>query len=221
MGKVIESDTAIATMMLNRTNSVHYSPEHRIFSSKDAIVRIGFAETRNLVLGMSVVNKFGVDTKNLGFQRAYIWTHTLTVASIANLLARYSRTLKPDIAFVAGLVHDLGKLSFDGFLHHDYEMTTEAQAKQHISLARTERERFGINHTDMGQILIEKYRFPKDLINVATYHHAFRDSEHEMDPASHPMIKLIHAANALAKAYRLGNSGDEILSPYRTIFWIN
>ncbi len=213
LGNVIESDPAISTMVLKRANSAHFGGQKRTTSARDAIVRLGFGETRNLVLSISIVKNFGGDTNSLGFQRGDFWEHSLAVASIAKNLARAGRGIDPDIAFVAGLVHDLGKLIFDEYVSSQYESALETAAKKSVRLAQAEREIFQINHNDVGEALMQKWRFPDDISAATRYHHAGGSTESDIQPEVLPMVRVIQVANAVAKALRLGGSGDEILTP--------
>ncbi len=211
LAKVIESDTAISTMVFKRANSVHYAAQKRTVKIKDAIVRIGFGETRNLVLSIAIVKQFNNDTNALGFQRGDFWEHSLAVGVLAKTLVRESRAVDPDLAFVAGLAHDLGKLLFDEYVSPDYESALEISGKKGVAIARAERDVFEINHTEVGHGVMERWRFPEILSEVALYHHSFRDIDAKLDPEFAPMVKLIYASNAIAKAIRLGGSGDEML----------
>ena len=213
MAQVIETDPAISAMVLKRANSAHYAGQKRTVSAKDAVVRIGFSETRNLVMGLAVIKNFDSDTKSLGFQRGEFWEHSLAVGSIAKILANKTKTIDPGLAFVAGLIHDVGKLIFDEYMTREFEKAIEASGTNGIRLDRAEREMFEINHTEVGQALLEKWRFPDLMADVALYHNSPKDIDVKLDPEYRPLLKLIYVANALAKAFRIGDSGDQMLYP--------
>jgi putative nucleotidyltransferase with HDIG domain len=211
LAEVIESDAGITSMVLKRANSVHYAGQQRTVKVKDAIVRIGFGETRNLVLGIAAVKNFDADTKSLGFQRGEFWEHSLAVGLIAKTLAETINDVDRDLCFVAGLIHDLGKLIFDQYMSRQFESALEISGKKGISLGRAEREVFQIDHTDVGRELVERWRFPDEMTEVAHYHNSYSEIDTSLDPIYRPMVKVVYVANALAKAYRMGQSGDEVI----------
>lgn len=213
LAKVIESDAAISTMVFKRANCVFYSGKQRVSSVKDAIVRIGFSKTRNMVLGISILKNFGNLTNSLGFDREGFWEHSLAVGSIAKKLVHQSRTVDPDLAFFAGLTHDVGKLIFDEHMPDKYESALEASGQRGISLSRTERDVFQINHTEVAHVILERWRLPEVISLVALHHNSYREINTQVSCECRPMVKLIYVANAIAKACRLGGSGDEMIYP--------
>jgi len=108
LAKTIEADPVIAALLLKISNSVFFaSLNTRISSIKDAIVRIGFKETKRIVTTMSVMNTFvGTTQKSAGFSALDFWYHSLTTALVAEQLARNLTEVKRDEVFLSGLLHD-------------------------------------------------------------------------------------------------------------------
>ncbi len=116
LARAARADPYIVAHLLKISNSVFFaSTHHRINSVKDAIIRIGFMETRRIVMGMSVMKLFETRNKNLGFDRVDFWYHSLAVAIIAEHAARRAGSVDAEEAFLAGLLHDLGIILLDDY----------------------------------------------------------------------------------------------------------
>jgi hypothetical protein len=116
LAKVIQGDPVISTQILKVSNAVFFSSlNRRISTIKDAIVRIGFNETKRIVIGMSVMNLLGKDMHNAGFDRMEYWLHSLGCAIITARLAKRIGQPNPDEAFLAGLIVDFGLLLMDEY----------------------------------------------------------------------------------------------------------
>jgi CheY-like chemotaxis protein len=116
----IKSDPAIAAMIMKRANSAVYGGMGPVKSIQLAIVRIGMRSTRNIAASFSVLKLFSKKDKNLGFNRTWFWMHSLTTAICAQLLAAELKHKHPEDAFIAGLLHDIGKMILDDFMHDEY-----------------------------------------------------------------------------------------------------
>jgi len=211
LGTVIESDIALATKVLARVNTAAYRGQKKIGKVKDAIVRIGFRETRSLILNISIIKNFDQETNSLGFHRGEFWEHSLAVGMIAQNLAESCRMANAELAMTAGLTHDLGKLIFDEYMSSDYECAIEQASKKACSLYHAEYEQFGISHTEVGWALLKKWRFPDELVKVAARHHSQDAIQSDSEQNKTSLVGLIRLADDLACAYQFGNSGDDII----------
>lgn len=211
LAHVITSDSAISAMVLKKANTAHFGKSEPIVNIQEAIVRIGFSETKNLVLGLSVINNFDKERKSLGFSRLSFWEHSLAVGIFAKHIALQSKVCDSHYAFVAGLLHDIGKMVLDEYATDDFDQALEVANRKRIPIGAAERETYVITHNEVGQSLLEKWQFPPVIQKVAMYHNNIAEAEATVIPEDLVLVKLIAVANAMAKAYRFGNGGDQIL----------
>ena len=103
--------------ILKLANSVYFSRGgRRILDIKDAVVRIGFAQAKNIAMSLSVFEISKERNYATGFDHTEYWFHCIAVATIAEKLAKVSQLIPQEEAFIAGLLHDLGTLLFNNFL---------------------------------------------------------------------------------------------------------
>ncbi len=125
LATAVESDPSIAAMVLKRARSSHYAAANPVKQLKQAVIRLGFRETRQLVLGLSVVKLVPRDEKSFGLNRLWYWLHSVACGVLAKLICKQARVEGGEEAFVGGLLHDIGKVMLDDFLSDDYQLTVQ------------------------------------------------------------------------------------------------
>ncbi|MFC1588399.1 HDOD domain-containing protein [Planctomycetota bacterium] len=212
LARVIKTDIAISGMVLKRANSVYYGISEPIVNIQEAIVRIGFKETKWLVLGLSVVKNFTQERKTLGFSRKSFWEHSLATATIGQILAERSRCYDIHYVFVAGLLHDIGKMVLDEYAPDDFDQALELAHVTQISIVQAERESFGLTHNEIGQSVLEKWQFPQAIQKAVLYHHNLTEAEIKVIPEDRSLVKMVALADMIAKSMRFGYGGDDVIS---------
>ncbi len=203
MARVISMDQALTGRILRVANSAFYGLSRRIVTVSHAIVILGFREVRNLAIGLSLV-AFKLGKKdNLPLEPEDFWRHSLAVGSAARLLGKYFHLGEPEEAFVAGLIHDIGKLIFMEYFPEQYADVLQAASTGGKPLYLVEREQLGITHAEVGRKLCEHWNIPPALARVAASHHAAEFSSKD------DIAGAIRIANSLAKLADIGSSGDE------------
>ncbi|MBE9547516.1 MAG: HDOD domain-containing protein, partial [Proteobacteria bacterium] len=110
LSETIEKDQAIVSKILRLVNSAFYGFQSRVSSIPHAMVLLGFSTVRNAVISVSVIGAFSKKGKFEGFDIRDFWVHSVAVAVTSRHLSEKSRLVMPDEAFVAGLLHDVGKV---------------------------------------------------------------------------------------------------------------
>lgn len=138
-------------------------------SVEQAVVLLGFAAVRSTVLAVSVFETFGTGpARRFGhFARDDFWKHSIAVACCAELLAEQLSTVfgkdsgvDPSQAFVAGLLHDLGKVALDACLPKSFDRVVEAVEMLRGNIADIERKVIGLDHMVVGKRLAERGSCP-------------------------------------------------------------
>ena len=154
--QVIESDPQVTAIVLMRANSAFYASSRKIGRVIDAVARIGFREVRAIVLGLSVINMFSQEQKNVGFDRADFWKKSLVTAVIARMLAEEAPAVDSDDAFIAGLLIDLGRIVLDEHFTAEFARAVAVADKYRVSLVEAERKILGIDHQGIGRNILER-----------------------------------------------------------------
>ncbi|HUV30201.1 MAG TPA: HDOD domain-containing protein [Acidobacteriota bacterium] len=214
---ILSEDPAMSVKVLKLTNSAFYGLTREVESVKQAVVVVGMEAIKNLILSASVLDMFKGDEFDQEYQEKF-WRHSLAVGFCARLLARKVRSravIDPDAGFSAGLLHDVGKNILCCFLRKEYEIFSEARAKDRESPTHEiEEQVLGYNHAQLGAVLAEQWKLPERLMQAIGYHHHPQLSEND-----DALAFYVHVANHLAKVtfyenedrYLIGHLGAGVL----------
>jgi HD-like signal output (HDOD) protein len=213
LAKVISTDPIITANILKVSNTIFFAGSNRrITSVKDAIVRIGFNETRKIVLSMSVMELLNTDNKNVGFNRVDFWYHSLACALFSERIARKINSLNNDIAFLAGLLHDFGIILLDEFFPDIFTQSLEKTTNEGGLFIEKVNDILGITHNDVIEKLFMKWKLPEILIESILNHHLiFSDSSNEK--LINPLSLCVALGNILAKTICFGMECDQFICP--------
>jgi putative nucleotidyltransferase with HDIG domain len=166
---LINKDQALAAAVLRGANSAFYRGIQKVLTVGEAVARIGARQVANLVLLETQRKNFVSDSRQLRELFRALWRHSVACAAGAEWLARRLHFQEmADHAFVAGLLHDLGKLLL-------LRVIDELQAEDFGQAALTEhltRELLQSFHADRGAALMEAWELPEIYTRVAREHHA-------------------------------------------------
>lgn len=220
LANVITADPAISTHLLKVSNSVFFaSANRRINSIKDAIVRIGFTETKKIVMGMSVINIFKQQNQNSGFDRVDYWYHSLATALIAERIARLMGDINSEEAFLAGLLHDLGMLLQDEYFPTIFDANLTATAQTAGSFFEIQTRDLKVSHVDLLAALFPKWKIPQNITEAIIYHHTIESFADTIDSSGKKLAICVSIGNILAKLLHIGRECDEFIVPIKNVFF--
>ncbi|GEM_PF-253917 len=219
LGVAIQADPAVMATVLRKANSAYFGKKERISEIQEALVRLGFIQTRSLVVGMSMIHLFAKGQRSVGFNRVEFWRHSMTTAIVAKLLADRAAFPAPDLAFIAGLLHDIGKILLDEYYGAEFEQAALLALKDLIPIRVAERQVLETDHAEIGWAILELWKFPSAITTAVGRHHDLPRPEEKMDPQQEKLCRVIHVANLLAKALGEGNGGDQIMQEVRKEVW--
>ncbi len=197
LAEIISVDPAVSLQTLRVANSSLYGLSGQVRSVTHAVVLLGFREVRNLALSLAAGSVFGSGEsgRELG---ADLWKHSLGCAAVARNLAPHYPGTNADEAFLAGILHDVGKLIFFDMAPEDYVRETCCLNPQQAVAA--ELDYFGVTHPEVGLRCGEEWGLPMDLNDVIGFHHDYDNPEIESD-----LLDVVRHANHLAKVWGLGS----------------
>lgn len=206
--RVIECDPVMTIKILKTINSSFYGLPQKVTSVQRAVVHIGLNTIKNLALAVAAMGM--LNNKNqAGFNTDEFLLHSLTTAAISRMLAaRLSLPLSEcSDCFVAGLLHDFGKIVLAEFRPAEFRSALEKSRNEKIPLNQAELEFIGFDHARAGKILVEKWELSALLIDAIANHHAPDDS-------NNPMRDCLFAANQISKHMQSGDGGNAVIAPF-------
>lgn len=201
LASAIAVDQALTAKLLRLANSAYFAAGREITTVRDAVVLLGMAEIRRMVLTTSLMGRFTRDDGALSI--AKFWGHALAVGMVAEVMARQTGLASPEEAFTAGILHDIGKLVMDQYAKEKFDAAAALATSQGMPLERAEAEVFGFSHPQLGGRLAELWRLPPVLIDAIAGHHALPNPDNGLG-------YLVVQANELCRDHGLWCGFEEI-----------
>jgi len=215
VGKAITTDQTLASKVLRLVNSAFYGFPGRISTITHAIVILGFSTVKNVVLTTSILDAFRNNGNSAsGFNLDQFWLHSIACGAASLSIAKQLGTIDKEECFIAGLIHDIGKIIFCQYLPGEFDQVIKHSIDHKQLLYKSEHELFQCTHEEIGGFLTEKWNLPLSLQNAVKYHHNPSPShEHFMITA------IVHFADILVRAMDFGNGGDNFIPSISDKVW--
>jgi len=198
----LASDQGLAARVLKLANSAYYGSSRRIGTVSEAVVILGMRTTRNLTLATSCQDMLEREVQGYFLPRGALWRHSLACAAAAQNLARRAHFRGTEEAFVAGLLHDIGKVVMSAYLKAEFAQVLTRVAKGRLTFSDAEREVLGFDDAEVGARLLERWNLPTALVTAVRYHHAPSQA-----PES-PLAALVHVADTICLTLGIGLGVD-------------
>jgi len=163
LGKLISSDQALTAKILKLANSAYYGFPREISTVNLAIVVLGFNTVKDMGLSVSILEAFSENSDNTLFDLAKFWEHSIGCGVAARMLAKRFNYRISGEAFVAGLLHDVGKVILNQYLSHDFRRIIELVRQRECFLVEAEKEILDVTHPMVGTWLAEKWNMPSHI----------------------------------------------------------
>lgn len=191
IGKVISQDTGLTARLLKIVNSAFYGFPSRVETVSRAVTVIGLRELRGLVLAASAVEAFSKIPNDV-LNMVKFWRHSVYCGVVAKILAQRCNVLHSERLFVAGLLHDIGKLIISHRLPNEAREILRLQKETGLTDVEMERQVLGFDHAMVGGELLKVWQMPKTLMSAVRFHHDPQESDDALIDVS-----LVHIANGL------------------------
>lgn len=203
IARVIETDQTLTARTLRAANSPLNAVSRRVKTVRQATVLLGTDTIVNLVLGVSVISLQSGLYKNLPMDPNAFGRHSIAVAIAARTLAMHFKLPNPSEAFVAGLLHDIGKLVL--LMHHgeDYARLMRQARQGEAPLNELELDAYDLDHALVGHVLCMHWNLPSAMAQAVAEHHAA--------PSPRSIADVVSRANDLIKTIQVGDSGNRFV----------
>jgi len=204
--EVIDKDPVLTVKILKVVNSAYYSLPKQITSVGHSVVYLGFNTIKNLALSIAAIGMLP-KTNEAGFDGQQYLLHSLATAAIAKQLALKVDDADPMDCFIAGLLHDFGKVVLAQFMPKEFRAALDVSQQNGTSLHLALRDVIGVDHAVVGAMLVEKWRFAPKLIETI---------RHQYGPelADSDMIACVFAANQISKKLNFGFAGNHLVDDF-------
>ncbi|MCP5108828.1 MAG: HDOD domain-containing protein [bacterium] len=205
--KIIMLDPVITGNVIKLVNSSFYGLAQRVNSLGQAVVLLGVNTVKNLAITTALLGTVFIEEKCTPLPHREFWQHCLAVAIASRALAKELKPAPGGIEnyFIAGLLHDVGKILFVKADPGKYEKAIDESRSLGVSLDYYESVHFDCTHAQVGAVLARQWKLDDSLVEVVEFHHDPRDE------TISPLLGLIIIANNLCKRAQIGESGNPMI----------
>ncbi|PLV58335.1 HDOD domain-containing protein [Thermotoga sp. KOL6] len=206
-------DASLSARVLKLANSAYYGIPRKITTLSEAVMILGFKTVRNLALSVFTYDMI-FKNKRTGVDREKLWEHFIATAVASETVAETTGYPLKEEIFIAGLLHDIGKVVYDFLFSDVLEMEAQIAKKSKRNLIEIEEELGIPPHTEVGAKLLATWNFPDLLVYSADYHHSVEANPNELFLNQ---VAMVHIGDVLANLMVRGASlswGTPSLSPF-------
>jgi putative nucleotidyltransferase with HDIG domain len=205
IGEIISRDPSLTARLLRLVNSVYYGLSTPVTSIEEAVFYLGIRQIRQLTLVTPVIEDFQRLSSQCAFPWREFWQHCIGTGLLTHEVAGLSQATPDDSDYIAGLVHDVGKIVMarvfpDQFteIHRQALLATE-------KLTDIENNVLGIDHSELGAQYLERHRMSELLIQTVRYHHCPEKAKSHGE-----IVASVQIADLLIRREKMGCSGNFI-----------
>lgn len=195
VGEIAGREPGLAGRLLSVANGAVLAPASQITTLRDALVRLGARRVSTLISSFAMMKVFVPTTQ----AQRDLWRHAAQTAVAAQEIATASGwDVAPQTAYVAGLLHDVGRFVQGEQAALDSARVEVAEWNAPRSLIAAERERTGADHCALGWMAARVWRLPRALAEAVRFHHHHGPLEGKVAPASEPLVRIVQQADCLS-----------------------
>ena len=174
---MISKDQALTAKVLKIANSAMFGVPRDISTLSHAVVILGFSTIRSIVLAASTRSLYSGMKGQRGFSAKLLWEHSLASASVARQIAKAVKGVDVEEAFIAGLLHDIGKNVLNNNFPTEYSDVVRDVYNSGKQFQEIERRILGFDHTQVGALLARKWNLAVALEEAVLHHHSSERAE--------------------------------------------
>ena len=213
VAKVVLEDAALTARLLRVVNSAFFAFPRSVDTVSQAVTLVGTSQIRDLALATSVVQLFKDVPKDLIDMDGF-WRHSLACGVAARVLAGLRREGNVERFFVAGILHDLGKLIIFQRCPEEARAVLEEAKGGRTLVYLAERNLLGFDHGQVGEALLDQWSMPASLREALHFHHSPRMA------SRYPVeTSAVHVADIMANALGFGHGGELFVPPLSPEAW--
>ncbi len=168
--RLLKYDPSLTAQLLRLCNSACFATSQKVDNLDEAVTRLGYQQIYRLVTRICCETALSSPQSGYGIDPGELWRHSVVTAVVGTAIA--DRTGEDrNLAFTAGLLHDVGKMALSEMLASQYTRLIEQIEVRQQSFLEAEKEMFGFDHAEVGGSLLQKWEFSENLVAAVRHHH--------------------------------------------------
>ena len=200
---LVRNDPSLAARILRLTNSAFYGLAESVKTVEEAVFYLGVAQIQRLVLASPIIDQFEGTAEDVGISWREFWKHSVAVAMITQELTEQGAGSDDEAAYLAGLVHDVGKIAIAIVFPDSFSEIQSLQQSSGVGLSELEYDYFEIGHAEIGAFYFESHNMPAQLVETTRYHHEPRKAVQQQRIAA-----AVFLSDLAARSANIGFGGD-------------
>jgi putative nucleotidyltransferase with HDIG domain len=196
----IKKDQIITAAVIRLCNSSYFGLKEKIDSINRALFILGERHLFKMIVSASLEQSFSNVKQGYSLCKGGLYQHSLGTAVISEELARFTGVVKPEIAYTAGLLHDIGKVVLDQYISSAYTFFYRRTQLDMVELGEAEKETLGVTHTEAGRVLGESWSLDELLIDTIRHHH-----QPELSSVDPELVHVVYLADLLMSKFQAGH----------------
>lgn len=197
---IVKVDAALTAKTLALANSARFGLRRQVSAVAQATSLLGTRRLRDLLMCASLARAMPATLAGYGMDARAAWLHNAGTAVLSEELARRVAPALSADAFTAGLLHDVGKLAIGALVERHWPELASAIQDRGLTFAEAERATLGIGHSEVGELVLERWALPRAFPAVARWHHEPAGAPEEL----RSLVGLVHVASSLAHTFGFG-----------------
>lgn len=207
LARVIAQDPAFTARLLRIANSPYYGLSRKVMTVSQAVAVLGTNTITSLALALFAFCSLPQE-ENDALSIGQLWEHSLGCALWGRQIATRVSHASPEEAFIACLLHDMGKALFYRYFRKEFLEAVRLAEGDGISLLEAERRILGTDHAAAGEVLARKWNLPPALQHSIGLHPSPLSMPETVDLAVRKIVAIVHVADIFCESFQLGNGGD-------------
>ena len=204
LGRIISKDPSMSMNVLKVSNSAFYGLRNKVATIEHAVRMLGTREITSLCIACSACSVLRPSSRQPTIDLTLFWRHSVATGVFSKLLASELNIGLLNNIYLAGLIHDVGKIVLDRFAHDVYSEVLRLTYNENVSVLDAERHVIGASHDMVGAWLMEKWQLPMIFNQVTLFHH----DTHSAPDESLIAVSIVSFANHLAKLKSFSFGGE-------------
>jgi HD-like signal output (HDOD) protein len=196
--KLIKLDPSLSSQVLNMANSAYFGQTNPVYEIKHALINLGFRTVTEIALSASVCDSFKSNESIAHYTRTGLWEHSVGVALCSKLIAKAIRANYEEIIFSIGILHDLGIIMFDQYLHDEFVEILNNPDIQEYHLVQFEKDLVGFDHQELVHEVLKSWKLPEAFKASISNHHIVDNNE------CGEICRIIYLSNILCNSLKIG-----------------
>jgi putative nucleotidyltransferase with HDIG domain len=209
IAEIIRRDPSLTARLLRLVNSVYYGMAKPVKNIEEAVFYLGVRQIRQLAMVTPIIEDFQRLAEGRQFPWRQFWRHCIAVALMTREITDLLQSQDEEIDYVAGLIHDVGKIVMASAFPHHFNEIYHDQAQMNGDLLEREKNILGADHAELGAMYLRKQRLPEVFVEVVQCHHCPQQARIQTTPTA-----AVHVADLLVRHTKIGDSGNKTEVPF-------